>query len=75
MTKMPYYICEFCNEPIKIHKFDKHRKKVHPSESSKKPDLQCLKKILKESKNSDPSKGRDPLSLWFEVAKNVFFRD
>lgn len=69
---MPYYICEFCNQPIKIHKFDRHRRKVHPNESSKKTDLERLKKILNESKNSDSSKGRNPLSLWFEVAKNVF---
>lgn len=69
---MPYYICEFCNQPIEIHKFNGHRKKVHPKETSKKTDLERLKRILNESKNSDPSKGRDPLSLWFEVAKKVF---
>lgn len=69
---MPYYICEFCNRPIKIHKFERHRKKVHPNETSKKCDLERLKKILNESKKADPSEGHDPLSLWFEVAKRVF---
>ena len=72
MIKLPYYICEFCNRPIKIHKFKRHRKKVHPNETSKKCDLERLKKILNESKNSDLSEGHDPLSLWFELAKRVF---
>lgn len=72
MIQLPYYICEFCNRPIKIHKFSKHRRKVHPNKTSKQCDLERLKKILDESKDSDASKGHHPLSLWFEVAKRVF---
>jgi len=69
---LPYYICEFCNQPIKTHEFDRHRKEVHQNETSKKSDLERLKKVLNKSKDSDPTKGHDPLSLWFEVAKRIF---
>jgi len=69
---MPYYICEFCNQPVKIHKFDRHRKEAHPNKQSEKGNLERLKRILNESKRSDLSEGRDPLCLWFEVAKGVF---
>lgn len=72
VIKFPDYICEFCNRPIKKHKFKKHRKKVHPNEASKTSDLERLKSLLNKAKGEDKSKGHDPLSLWFEVAKGVY---
>ena len=72
MIKIPYNICEFCNLPIKIHKFKKHRKMVHPNVTSKESDPELLKKLLNTAKDSDKSKGCDPLSLFFEIAKLIF---
>jgi hypothetical protein len=69
---LPYYLCEFCDQPIKVHKFSKHYEKVHPNKTSKKVDLEHLKRVLNESKDSDPTKGKDPISLFFEIAKRVY---
>jgi len=45
---------------------------VHPNESPSRVDIARLKRILDESKNSDPTEGKDPVSLFFEVAKRVY---
>jgi len=72
MKKTGYYICEICEKPIKANVYDKHLEEHPEKEISAKVDLEKLKRILNEAKEAYERKGRNALSLFFEMARRAF---